>query len=221
MRALAVKVCFVMDCTASMDPWLRTARNEIRNIIGFVEERHAYADIQVALVAYRDHGDMHRLMVHDFSDVPALLNFMKTIVAEGGDDGAEDVAGALQHVHTLNWSAVDVSLVYHLADAPAHGLMFHNGDVSDTYPEGDPLGLDPVASLRQLARNGVHYTFVRITRHTDRMLKRFENAYEAGPGRFAVIDMAGRSRHALPEELFTSMDVTLTQYTASQGLEGE
>jgi hypothetical protein len=44
-----------MDCTASMDPWLRTARNEIRNIIGFVEERHAYADITVALVAYRDH----------------------------------------------------------------------------------------------------------------------------------------------------------------------
>jgi hypothetical protein len=220
MKPLSAKVCFVMDCTASMEPWLRMARNEILNIIDYVEERHPYADIAVAFVGYRDHGDANRLLIHPFSDVPPLMNFLNTVQAMGGDDIAEDVAGALQHVHTLDWSRTDVAMIYHIADAPAHGLRFHNEDISDSYPEGDPFGLDPATSLRQFARNGVHYTFVRITRHTDKMTDIFANVYRGGPGRFHVIDMAGRSRHTLTQEIYTSMDQTLTQYTASQGLEG-
>jgi len=221
MKPLSAKVCFVMDCTASMEPWLRMARHEILNIIDYVEERHPYADVAVAFVGYRDHGDAHRLLIHPFSDVPPLMTFLDTVQAMGGDDAAEDVAGALQYVHTLDWSRTDVAMVYHIADAPAHGLRFHNGDISDSYPEGDPLGLDPEAAIRQLARNGTHYTFVRITTCTDKMTGLFNRAYEAGPGRFAIMDMAGRSASALPSRISSSMDLTLTQYTASQGLEEE
>ena len=47
----------------------------------------------------------------------------------------------------------------------------------------------------------------------------FARAYESGPGRFAIMDMAGRSASALPSRISSSMDLTLTQYTASQGLE--
>ena len=222
MKALSAKVCFVMDCTASMEPWLRMARNEILNIIDYVEERHPYADIAVAFVGYRDHGDAHRLLVHPFSDVPPLVTFLNTIVATGGDDFAEDVAGALQHVHTLDWSRTDISMIYHIADAPAHGLRFHNGDISDNYPEGDPLGLDPLAAVRQFARNGAHYTFVRSTTTTDKMTGLFARAYDSGgTGRFAIVDMAGRSASALPARISSSMDLTLTQYSGSQGQEGE
>lgn len=220
MYVLSVKVCFVMDCTASMEPWIRTARHEILNIIDAVEERHPHADIAVAFVGYRDHGDAERILVHDFSDAPDLMNFLSGIVAKGGDDAAEDVAGALRQAHTLRWDRADVCMLYHLADAPAHGLLYHDEDVSDRYPEGDPFGLDPASIVRQFTREGFHYTFVRITGATDKMLDMFENATRKGPGRFAVIDMAGRSRHALAGQLVESLDQTLTQYTASQDLEG-
>lgn len=218
MYVLSVKLCFVMDCTASMEPWLRTARNEVLNIIDYVEAKHPHADIRVAFVGYRDHGDTERILVHDFSDVPALMNFMHPIVAKGGDDGAEDVASAFRQAHTLSWSGADLCLLYHIADAPAHGTLYHDEDVSDNYPEGDPLGLDPATILRQFAKEGFQYTFVRITHHTDKMVDIFENAYRKGPGRFAVIDMAGRSRHQLASQLYTNLDDTITQYTASQGL---
>jgi len=195
------------------------ARNEILNIIDYVEERHPYADVAVAFVGYRDHGDANRLLIHPFSDVPPLMNFLNTVQAMGGDDIAEDVAGALQHVHTLDWSRTDVAMIYHIADAPAHGRRFHNEDISDSYPEGDPLGLDPLAAVRQFARNGAHYTFVRITTATDIMTDLFARAYASGTGRFAVVDMSGRSASALPARISSGMDETITQYTASQGLE--
>jgi hypothetical protein len=100
-------------------------------------------------------------------------------------------------------------------------MLYHDEDVSDTYPEGDPFGLDPATILRQFAKEGFQYTFVRITHHTDKMTDIFENAYRRGPGRFAVIDMAGRSRHQLASQVYTNLDDTITQYSASQGLATE
>jgi hypothetical protein len=218
MYVLSVKLCFVVDCTASMAPWIRTARQEVLKIIEYAGERHPHADIQVAFVGYRDHGDDERILLHNFGTVPALYAYMHEVVANGGDDAAEDVAGALRQAHTLSWSGADLCLLYHIADAPAHGLQYHNEDISDNYPEGDPLGLDPTSILRQFTRDGVQYTFVRITHHTDIMTDVFERTYRKGPGRFSVIDMAGRSRHQLAEQVYTSLDETITQYTASQGL---
>lgn len=218
MKPLSAKVCFVMDCTASMGPWLKTARHEILNIIDYVEDRHPYADIAVAFVGYRDHGDAERILLHDFSDVPDLVRFLHTVVARGGDDAAEDVAGGLRQAHTLSWERADVCMLYHLADAPAHGMLYHEEDVSDRYPEGDPFGLDPASIVRQFSREGFHYTFVRITHHTDKMVTKFETVARGGPGRFAVLDMAGRSRRHLADQLGESLDQTLTQYSASQDL---
>lgn len=208
-----------MDCTASMAQWLKTARHEVLNLIEYLEDKHPHADVAVAFVGYRDHGDDERILLHDFSDVPTLHAFLSGVVAKGGDDAAEDVASALRQAHTLRWDNADLCLLYHIADAPAHGMLYHDEDVSDRYPEGDPLGLDPATILRQFAKEGFQYTFVRITRHTDKMLDIFENAYRRGPGRFAVIDMAGRSRHALAEQVYESLDQTITQYSASQAQE--
>jgi hypothetical protein len=218
MYCLSVKLCFVMDCTASMEPWIRTARHEVLSIIKSIEGKHPHADIRVAFVGYRDHGDDERILLHNFSDVPALYAYLHTVVAKGGDDGAEDVAGGLRQAHSLSWDRADLCLLYHIADAPAHGTLYHNEDVSDNYPEGDPFGLDPATILRQFATDGVQYTFVRITHHTDRMLDIFENVYRRGPGRFSVLDMAGRSRHVLASQVYTALDETITQYSASQGL---
>lgn len=218
MYVLSVKLCFIMDCTASMEPWIRTARHEVLNIIEYVEAKHPHADIQVAFVGYRDHGDTERILLHNFSDVPELYSYLHTVVATGGDDAAEDVASAFRQAHSLSWDRADLCLLYHIADAPAHGMLYHTDEISDNYPEGDPFGLDPATILRQFAREGFQYTFVRITHHTDKMLNIFENVYRKGPGRFSVIDMAGRSRHVLGEQICTNLDETITQYTASQGL---
>lgn len=221
MYVLKVKVCFVMDCTASMEPWIRAARQEVLSTVRYLEEKHPHADIAVAFVGYRDHGDDERILLHDFSDVPTLYAYLHTVVAKGGDDAAEDVASALRQAHTLSWDRADLCLVYHIADAPAHGMLYHDEELSDRFPEGDPFGLDPATILKQFCKEGFQYTFVRITHHTDKMTDIFENVYRKGPGRFSVLDMAGRSRHQLATQVYDSLDSTIMQYSASQGLATE
>jgi hypothetical protein len=49
----------------------------------------------------------------------------------------------------------------------------------------------------------------------------FENVSRKGPGRFSVMDMAGRSRHQLATQVYDMLDSTITQYSASQGLATE
>ena len=88
-----------MDCTGSMDPWMRQARDNVKKIIDFVQQinRGTLKDIKIGFLAYRDlwDGDL-RFETKDFTDnIDDLTNFIGKLKATGGDDGAEDVIGAL------------------------------------------------------------------------------------------------------------------------------
>ena len=46
----------------------------------------------------------------------------------------------MQAVLGLDWRLGSMPVVIHFADAPAHGLKYHNGSVEDHHPLGDPRG---------------------------------------------------------------------------------
>jgi len=187
-----VKIAFLLDCTGSMEEWIQTAKSKITEIVGRVLSDHIDADIQVGLVAYRDYDDHERFVIRDFTTPDEIRRVLGTIHAEGGDDAAEDVAHAIQQCSALSWGDADVRMVFHIADAPAHGLMFHKPSVSDRFPQGDPEGLDPRTVLRTMSTHAFEYTFVKITSATDTMLDAFYNAW-TGPGFFQVIDLTPQS----------------------------
>lgn len=184
-----IKIAFVLDCTASMGYWIRTAKTKITEIVGNVLADHPDADIQIALVAYRDYDDEERMVIRDFTTPDVIREVLGTLNAVGGDDEAEDVAHAIQQCTALSWDSADVRLVFHIADAPAHGLAFHSPSVSDRFPDGDPEGLDPRVSMRAMSTSGFVYTFVKITSATDTMLDAFYNAW-TGSGVFQVVDLS-------------------------------
>ena len=184
-----VKLAFLLDCTASMGEWIQTAKTKIVEIVGNVLHEHNDADIQVGLIGYRDYNDEQRFVIHDFTTPDVIRQVLGTIDAQGGDDEAEDVAHALQQCMGLAWEDADVRMVFHITDAPAHGLAFHKPYVSDHYPEGDPEGLDPRVTLRMMSTTGFTYTFVKITSATDTMLDAFYNSW-TGPSVFQVIDLS-------------------------------
>ena len=187
-----VKIAFVLDCTGSMDRWIYEAKTKITEIVASTAVPPG-ARIEVAVVAYRDYGDVVRRRVIDFSSPDEAEHFLQNIYAEGGDDEAEDVAGALDRVCGLTWGPSDVRMVFHIADAPAHGRMFHSPRVSDRFPEGDPDGKDIRESLRHLAWQDVTFTFVRITSSTDMMIDVFHEIYMREGGEFVVIDLHPQS----------------------------
>lgn len=210
-----VKLAFVLDCTASMGPWIEEAKTKIGQIVQDVLKEHNHASFQVGLVAYRDYGDESPLRVLDFTTPETVMLALQSIAPEGGDDIAEDVARALYHTMTLNWENADIRMVFHITDAPAHGLDFHKANVSDRYPDGDPEGLDPRVQLRAMYDQGFHYTFVKITSATDKMLDVFHSVWGIR-SRFTVLNLSRQSAEMMSPMISRSIGDALTQHTSSQ-----
>jgi hypothetical protein len=214
MRTI-VKICFVMDCTQSMGPWMQAAKDHIQELIYELRGTYENARFEVAFVGYRDYGSRKQHIVIPFMGAEELVRYIRPIKPEDGEDEAEDVAWGLYHASTLTWDHASVRLVYHIADAPAHGDFYTQGHVSDRYPEGDPKFLDPRQMIKEWSQRGYHYTFVRITRFTDTMVEHFHNAWTGG-GTFRVIDLSRRGPHGFLDTIRESIDDTLTQHTASR-----
>lgn len=227
---LLVKIAFLLDCTGSMEPWIHAAKTKIHEILRSVRKEHRNAVFEVALVAYRDYGDEDRFKVVNFGHVDRFVSALDPIHAKGGDDAAEDIAGALHKAVYLSWDDAHVRMLVHLADAPAHGDTFHAAHVSDRFPGGDPDGHNPRELLRTLVQeHQVEYTFVRMTSATDRMVEVFREWYAHDGGQFRVIDLHpqtysgefgdpenGNMADVLSPALSRAVSQTITRYTSSQ-----
>lgn len=226
---VVVKIAFVLDCTGSMEPWIHEAKTKIQDIVRQNRRKHPNAHFEVALVAYRDYDDTVRMQVTDFTCPAQVVRSLTPIHADGGDDEAEDIAGALDRTCGLTWGPSDVRLVFHIADAPAHGMVFHSPRVSDRFPQGDPDGHDPRFLLRHLAQQDIEYTFVRITSSTDMMIDVFHDTYSHSGGVFRVIDLhpqtydgrygrviSGNMAEALSPAVTRAVSQAVERYTASQ-----
>ena len=187
-----IQLCFVMDCTGSMQDWIDTARDQIQTIIDQTrKEVEQGLTFEVGFIGYRDFGDAEQhISIPWTRDIDELRQRIRAIRADGGNDCAEDVAGGLMMaVEMFRERTTGVRQVIHIADAPAHGRMFHDIRVSDRYPLGDPNRRDPCAFIHELGTMGIDYTFVRVDSSTDTMLEAFHNSYTASSGIFKVLDL--------------------------------
>lgn len=206
-----VKTCFLLDITASMEPWIQASKNKIREIINSLP-----ADTKVAFVGYRDYDDAERFVIQPFGSVDDLLTAIRDVHADGGNDIAEDVAGGLYQAQQLNWDDADVKTLIHIADAPAHGHEFHEAWVSDDHPEGDAEH-HPCTILQEMSHHGIDYTFVRVDEMTDTMTYMLAQAYESGPGKFKVIDLYKQENHRnFARDITRSITLSIERYSESQ-----
>ncbi|CAM9134455.1 unnamed protein product [Ectocarpus sp. 6 AP-2014] len=176
-RTTHIDLCFVMDCTGSMQYWIDQAKTKLLGIINQAKKDVANINLRVAFVGYRDFGDSVRYELFDFhkeKELPELLAKLNKIKAYGGDDFPEDVAGGLKLATELDWRGT-IRLCILIADAPCHGSIYHAG-VGDRYPNGCPKGNDPSKLLYKLQYEiGADFYFIRITEVTDRMIRMLQN----------------------------------------------
>lgn len=174
---LSLDLMFIMDCTGSMSSWIKAVKTELYNIIDNVLEEHEGARINMSVVAYRDHSDGNkRLQVLPFTEMKdVVLSFVSELAAMGGGDAPEDICGGFEEALKLNWTATAKYAVL-IADAPCHGKRYH--DLADSYPEGDPLGLDPEKQILEFAKRGINLYGIKIAAHTDKMYKIFNDVYQ-------------------------------------------
>lgn len=71
--------------------------------------------------------------------------------AQGGGDGPEAVADGLHATLDLSWRVDSTKICILISDAPPHGLDPND----DTFPNGCPLGLDPLKIVREMAEKHI------------------------------------------------------------------
>lgn len=91
--------------------------------------------------------------VHDFTGkVKEMKGWLEQCEASGGGDAPEAVADALHAVLKLSWREEATKICVLISDAPPHGL---DPSCGDAFPDGDPSGLDPLQTAREMAEKKI------------------------------------------------------------------
>src|SRR5204863_5902704 len=125
-----VELVFALDTTGSMTSLIEGAKQKIWSLASFVAQGQPTPDLRVGLIAYRDIGDAYVTKVFDLdTDLDRVYRRLRSFRAEGGGDGPEHVARALdESVHKMSWSddQAVVRVIYLVGGAPPH-TDYHDG----------------------------------------------------------------------------------------------
>jgi hypothetical protein len=141
-------LAFCVDLTNSMAPFIHAARRHMSNILRALSGE-ARADLRVAVVGYRDHGEgMETAHAYPFRQDPAETQRVLDSLVTGGSpantDAAEAVlAGLLSAVGDLEWRPKSSRVIVLVGDAPPHGCGADAEPHPDRFPKGDPTGKTP------------------------------------------------------------------------------
>lgn len=134
-----VDVAFVLDTTGSMKNLIEGAKRKIWSIATAIVDANPQARIRMALIGYRDHGDVYVTDKYPLTtDINALYGKLLSYQAQGGGDWPESVNEALHlAIDDLDWTDGSRArrLVFLVGDAPPH--MDYEQDI----PYADSLAI--------------------------------------------------------------------------------
>ena len=121
-------IVYLIDATSSMDPFIKAAKSTAGNISKILRQKFPETNFQYGYVFYRDPidspSDIHEI-IDLTDDVNSLPEKIGKIRPKGGGDIPEDWVGAYRKVNEeINWRNDSTKVIFHLADAGAHGKLF-------------------------------------------------------------------------------------------------
>lgn len=147
----ALDLAFIVDCTGSMSSYIQSAQRSMHQIVESIVASEK-ADVQVAIVGYRDFTDQWTTKVYDFTDsLKEMKKNIDTLSAQGGGDAPEAITAGLWECNRLNFRKGSTRVAVLIGDAPDHGL----GEPGDSYPNGDTQGRDPLAIANEMLEKGI------------------------------------------------------------------
>ncbi len=121
----SLDVAFVLDTTASMDPYIQQVKS---GLVKFLEQLQSKKDTRVAILEYRDTGDLsnsddflNRVNTDFTNDFKKVDRAIQGLTVSGGGDTPEAVLDALQSAQSdLSWNRNAQRVVLLVGDAPPH-----------------------------------------------------------------------------------------------------
>lgn len=132
-------IVFVQDCSFSQETYIKTSIDNIVNISTKIaaSAKLAPGALRLGLIGFRDIGDQFVTKPFPFTtDISVMKKNLNSLVADGGGDGPEAVAEALDEALLSEWRVDATKLVILITDAPPHGI----GEPTDSCPQGSPTG---------------------------------------------------------------------------------
>lgn len=133
-------LCFMVDETGSMGPYIETVKQKILEIIHTIRVKELCSSLRIGLVSYRDHPpEETSFITKTFAfneDADKIKEAIVSMYASGGGDGPEAVCDALYDITRLSWREKASKIVIWMGDAPPHGVE----PSGDSWPQGCPDG---------------------------------------------------------------------------------
>ncbi|KAL4429264.1 hypothetical protein ABPG74_013570 [Tetrahymena malaccensis] len=167
----SIQICFLVDATGSMDPYVDKVRQEIDKICQSIKQvQQNDLKIYVSMVAYRDRTDEKCMEKIGFTEnLDEFQTFIRSLNYEGGGDECEDVQIGLKEVINLEWKQNSLNLLIWIADSPCHGEEFHDDTVNDHYPEDSGEVLKNL--FKQICEKDIDIYFYKIDETTNKMIQ--------------------------------------------------
>ncbi|KAG0564826.1 hypothetical protein KC19_8G143000 [Ceratodon purpureus] len=210
-------LAFLVDATGSMQTSIDMIKTTVTTMAAGIMASYPECKLRVAFVPYRDYVDAEQddSELCDFTtnfygpDSDFSLALSRVHAAGGGDD-AEDVFSGIARVAQLSWDATN-RLVFHIADAPCHGLKFHELGVGDFYPHGDIYDRTIEDQLRILYEvcHVSTYFFCHLNATTRKMIRVFQAAAAGSP--LTILEEQFQNISSIPHKVITLCRGTIQQ----------
>ncbi|CAK86488.1 unnamed protein product (macronuclear) [Paramecium tetraurelia] len=210
-----LEICFLMDCTDSMNPYKKQA--ELCVLLSMLSvKKQTQRDTLWSLICYQDKAELKKLGAYQqlqFTDqAEEVANYLSAVKCGGGGDAPEDIDGAIrQMINNLKWKT-QFRIAMLICDAPCHGTNFHEFDRSqDNYPDDDLTG-----AIELMIQNDIFFIGILFTNHTNKMFTQIRNIYRKHDKEeyYFHYDL----RNAQPDKIFEELVGVLTKVsqTATQ-----
>ena len=156
VAAAMVDIVLCVDCTGSMGPYIKEAKDAAERVALTLRESHGL-DVRFGFAPYRDHPPeemsfaSRRFALSAEEDILHRYLCSPDATAQGGGDGPEAVEMGLFECLHMKWRTGATKVCFLIGDAPPHGL----GERKDNFPAGSPLNVDPMCVLDELATQDV------------------------------------------------------------------
>ncbi|CAD8046871.1 unnamed protein product [Paramecium sonneborni] len=209
-------ICYVVDCTKSMEPYIEQARSCVRESLKIIKQQ-TNRDTIMSSIAFYDMEQKPPGGYHQFTfsnNVQDFEKFITSVPIVGGQDPPEDVKGALQQmIDKLKWmNKFKIAIL--ITDCPCHGKRYHNM-VNDCHPQDDIEEM-----LYRLIDQQIVLIGFNLNQKTIQMYEEFKKIYEKknASDLFLYVDVAGLSVNQLAEKMAKSLgnaSVNATQVKSS------
>ena len=188
-------VCFLIDNTGSMRKWINIVKSLCNNLFTEIVKKYNKYIFYFGCVLYADKFSIEtdKNFIVDFTqDENKFKNDLEKIELQDGDDSAEDwVTGFEMTLEDLKW-VNGTKLIFHIADAPAHGKIFNIDKKNDNFlnNDNDIHGKNLIKLIKKCSQRNIKITGININNVGS--FKVFKQEYEKVKGpKYEIIGIDG------------------------------